>query len=103
MTRSKTNPANQINENKLVVQRVWRDLVNGERPASLPELVNPDFLDHTPLPGLTPDLEGLTARLAMLHQAFPDIKSTIIDLTPEGDKVVVMCSTTGTHKNSFLG
>jgi len=93
----------RIEQNKQTIQRLWRDLVNGERAASLEELVSPDFLDHTPLPGMSADLEGLTTRLTMLHNAFPDFQSSILDLTAEGDKVVVMCESSGTHLKSFLG
>ena len=73
------------------------------RIAALEEFVSADFVDHTPLPGLPSDLEGMRIRLAVLHQAFPDFQSTILDVTAEDDKVVVLVRSSGTHKNSFLG
>jgi len=90
-------------QNKQFIQRLWRDLVNGQHVAALPEMVSPDFVDHTPLPGLPGDVEGLRIRLMVLHQAFPDFQSEILDLTAEDDKVVVLVSSSGTHENSFLG
>src|SRR3954447_7233346 len=90
-------------QNKQFIERLWRDLVNGQRVASLPEMVSPDFVDHTPLPGLPGDLDGLRTRLMVLHQAFPDFQSKILDLTAEDDKVVVLVSSSGTHESSFLG
>jgi steroid delta-isomerase-like uncharacterized protein len=90
-------------ENKKLVQRVWDDLVNRGRLESLDELVSPDFRDHTPLPGQPGDLDGLMQRLMMLHGAFPDFQSTILDLTAEGDKVVALIRSTGTHLSPFLG
>ena len=90
-------------QNKQFIQRLWRDLVNGQRVASLPEMVCSNFVDHTPLPGLPGDLDGLRTRLMVLHQAFPDFQSKILDLTAEDDKVVALVSSSGTHENSFLG
>ena len=90
-------------ENKKLVQRVWDDLVNRGRLESLDELVSPAFQDHTPLPGQPGDLDGLMQRLMMLHGAFPDFQSTILDLTAEGDKVVALIRSTGTHLRPFLG
>lgn len=90
-------------ENKKLVQRVWDDLVNRGRLESLDELISPDFRDHTPLPGQPDDLDGLMQRLMMLHGAFPDFQSSILDLTAEGDKVVALIRSSGTHLRPFLG
>ena len=89
--------------NQKIVHRVWDDLVNRGRLESLDELVSPAFRDHTPLPGQPEDLEGLMQRLMLLHGAFPDFHSTILDLTAEGDKVVALIRSTGTHLHPFLG
>ena len=97
------NTKASLDQNKQVVRRIWSELVNGERVGSLEELVSHDFVDHTPLPGLSPDLEGLQTRLTVLHHAFPDFQSKILDVTAEDDKVVVLVSSSGTHLNSFLG
>jgi predicted ester cyclase len=90
-------------ENKRFVRRLWDELVNGARYESLDQLVSPEFLDHTPLPGLAADAEGLKQRLVVLHDAFPDFHSTILELVAEEDKVVAMMTSTGTHLRSFLG
>src|SRR5487761_1396171 len=89
--------------NKQIVQRVWDDLVNRGRLESLDELVSPAFCDHTPLPGQPGDLDGLMQRLMLLRGAFPDFRSTILDLTAEDDKVVALIRSTGTHERPFLG
>jgi len=90
-------------QNKQFVNRLWNELVNGARLDLLPELVSPEFLDHTPLPGLPGDGEGLKQRLLLLHGAFPDFHSTILELVAEGDKVVALMTSTGTHQGPFLG
>ncbi|HEV3005591.1 MAG TPA: ester cyclase [Pirellulales bacterium] len=90
-------------ENKRFVRRLWDELVNGARFEALDDLVSPEFLDHTPLPGLPSDAEGLKQRLVLLHEAFPDFHSTILELVAEEDQVVAVMTSTGTHERSFLG
>jgi predicted ester cyclase len=90
-------------ENKRFVERLWDQLVNGARLAALDDFVSPEFVDHTPLPGLSSDGEGLKQRLILLHDAFPDFHSTILELVAEGDRVVALMTSTGTHQRTFLG
>src|SRR5689334_18864328 len=90
-------------ENKQVVERIWAELVNGGRLEALQELVSPNFVDHAPLPGLPSDVGGLRERLRILHRAFPDFRSTILDLVAENDKVVAFVVSTGTHREDFAG
>jgi predicted ester cyclase len=92
-----------LDRNKRVVERIWDELVNGRRSDALDELVCRNFVDHAPLPGLAADLEGLRQRLQILHRAFPDFHSTIIDLVAEGDKVVAFVLSEGTHQGDFAG
>jgi steroid delta-isomerase-like uncharacterized protein len=92
-----------LDRNKRVVELIWDELVNGGRPDALEELVGRDFVDHAPLPGLPSDLDGLRQRLQILHRAFPDFRSTIIDLVAEGDKVVAFVLSEGTHREDFAG
>lgn len=92
-----------LEKNKKIVKRVWDELVNGCRLAAVDELVSPDFLDHTPLPGMSSGIEGLHQRLMVLHGAFPDFHSEIEQLIAEGDKVVALITSTGTHQRDFCG
>jgi predicted ester cyclase len=89
--------------NKQFVERLWRELINGCRLETLEGFVGPAFRDHTPLPGLPDDIEGMRQRLIVLHDAFPDFHSTILDLVAEGDKVFALVRSTGTHDRPFVG
>jgi predicted ester cyclase len=90
-------------ENKRFVKRLWGELVNGARLEALDEFVSPEFHDHTPLPGLSSDGEGLKQRLILLHDAFPNFHSTILELVAEEDQVVAVMTSSGTHQRAFLG
>ena len=92
-----------LEANKKLVQRIWKELVNGNRQETIPALVHPDFQDHTPLPGMSPGVAGLRQRLTVLHGAFPDFHSEIQQLITEGDKVVALIASTGTHQRDFVG
>lgn len=88
---------------KHVVRRLLDEVVNGGRTDILEELVSPDYYDHHPLPGTSPDLDGLKQRFAIRNQAFPDFQATIVQLVAEGDKVAVIMSGKGTHLGDFMG
>lgn len=92
-----------LKRNKQVTERIWSELVNGCRLEALAELVSPDFIDHAPLPGLPNDVNGLRQRLQILHRAFPDFHSTILDLVAENDKIVAFVISSGTHQDDFAG
>lgn len=89
--------------NKRVVELIWSELVNGGRLEKLDDLVNSNFAERCPLPGLAADIGGLRDRLQLLHRAFPDFHSKILHLIAEDDKVVAYVESTGTHKATFLG
>ena len=65
------------------------------------EVVAADFVDHAPMPGQAPGLEGVKQKWAMYLDAIPDFRVTIEDLAAEGDKVAVLYE--GTHRGELLG
>jgi predicted ester cyclase len=67
------------------------------------ELVDPNFIDHDPIPGQQPGVPGLKAAYKMFSDAFPDVWFTFEDLIAEGDMVVGRGVIEGTHKGHFLG
>ncbi|HVX11463.1 MAG TPA: ester cyclase [Pirellulales bacterium] len=89
--------------NKRLIQRLLDEVVNAGRAEVLDELVSPDYYDHHPLPGTSPDIDGLKQRFAVRQQAFPDFRATILDLVSEGDKVALIMSGTGTHLGELMG
>jgi predicted ester cyclase len=91
------------NENKAIMRRALEEVVNQGKLDLIDELVAPNFVDHTPLPGLPPNREGVRQTIKMLREAFPDLHVTSEELVAEGDMVVSRQSTRGTHKGEFLG
>jgi len=47
--------------------------------------------------------QGFMEAIKGFHAAIPDLKSEIIDMVEEGDRLVLRFNFTGTHKGEFLG
>ena len=90
-------------ENKTIAERFNEDVWGRGDEAALEELLAPDFVDHDPLPGQSPDREGHRQILAAFRSAFPDLHVTTEDVVAEGDKVVSRWTARGTHQGELLG
>lgn len=67
------------------------------------DIIDDDFVDHNPLPGLEPNKKAFKKSFAVFHMSFPDLAYNIEDIIAEGDKVVVRRTATGTHKGDLFG
>ena len=61
------------------------------------------MIEHNPVPGQAPGLDGMKEFMGMFFAAFPDLDSTIDLLIAEGDIVAGRMTTTGTHTGEFMG
>jgi predicted SnoaL-like aldol condensation-catalyzing enzyme len=88
---------------KQLVRRFVEDVQGGGRLELLDRYIAPDFTDHDPLPGFTPDRDGVRQLFGALRAAFPDLQVAIHDQVAEGDRVATRKSFTGTHGGEFMG
>ncbi|SFU76623.1 Predicted ester cyclase [Methylobacterium sp. 174MFSha1.1] len=58
---------------------------------------------RTGVPGLADGPDAFGAMAAGYAQAFPDIDHAVLDTVREGDRIVVLTRTSGTHRAPFLG
>ncbi len=82
--------------NKALVRRFFETQGKGDLDA-LDELLAPDFVDHSLLPGQDPGREGYIEGVADDHAAFSDLRFDIEDQVAEGDKVVSRITHSGIH------
>lgn len=85
---------------------VLRLVIEAEQDGNLDlidEIVAPDFVDHTPLPGVPPTREGIKALFAALQAGFPGLKVEVLDQVAESGAVATRKRFTGTHGGTFLG
>ncbi|MDL9978787.1 ester cyclase [Microbacterium sp. ASV49] len=65
-------------------------------------LLDPDFVNHTPVNANESRDEFLT-RIAAFRAAFPDLTMSVDDMLVDGQHVVTRWSATGTHQGAFRG
>ncbi|GIW08862.1 MAG: hypothetical protein KatS3mg060_3667 [Dehalococcoidia bacterium] len=89
--------------NQTVVRRFFDELVNQRRYDRVNELIAPDLVIHTQVPGVRGGRDGFLAFLRLLLDAFPDQEATIDLLTEDGDLVTVLHTHRGVQDGPFLG
>ena len=88
--------------NKALVRRYFEAVDATSDENMLDEFLSADFVDHSPNPGCTPDLEGMKAAYRMFVGGSPGTH-IVEDIVAEGDKVVVRVSARGTHSGELFG
>jgi len=87
--------------NKATFGRVIEEIFNRGNYRVIPELFEPDFIEHQF--GLHPTYEGVQGDVEFLRHTFPDLHLTIEELTADGDKVWARMSATGTNTVGLMG
>jgi ketosteroid isomerase-like protein len=90
-------------KNKILVRRFVQALDEGDLDA-LDELLAPDFVDHTPLPGQDPGREGYIQGVAEDHAALSNARTTFEYQTTDGDMVITRFTTRAVHdRGAYFG
>jgi predicted ester cyclase len=74
-----------VEDNKAIIRAYVEMVWNRKQLDRAEEVVASDFIDHAPLPGQAPGLEGAKRKWAMYLTAIPDLRVTMEDLVAEGD------------------
>jgi steroid delta-isomerase-like uncharacterized protein len=88
---------------KALAQRWFTEVMNQGNEDVIDEITAPNFVDHDPLPGTSPDRDGLHDFVKQTRSAFPDAETEIDDILVEGDRVAVRSTFRGTHEGDFMG
>jgi predicted ester cyclase len=88
---------------KTKLERIPLEIINQGNYELIDELIDPNYVTHTPAPGLAPTREGFKQFAHALRTAFPDIRYTLEDSIEAGDKVVSRVSASGTMRGDFAG
>ena len=88
-----------------VVRRVIEDLWGGGDLSLVDELFHPDAVDHMPVPGQPPGLDGLREVVTSFHHAFPDLEMTLHQTLADVERstAVDVWTFTGTHSGELAG
>ena len=90
-------------DNKALVRRFVDEVQSGGNIDLIDEICSPEFVNHSPPPGIPADCEGIKILTAMFRGAFPDSYFTVEDMVAEGDKVATRKTFHGTHEGEFMG
>ena len=88
-----------IEENKAVMQRIWKEILKEGKIERSNELVANDYAYHGPGGHEIKGIEGFKKFMTWIHNSFPGVQFTIDDLIAEGDKVVSFFTMKGTHRS----
>jgi predicted ester cyclase len=83
-------------QNKAIVRHFLNETAKGNLDV-IDELVAPDFVDLSLLPGQESDREGFKRSVAEMNAPFSDISYTIDEQIAEGDKVMTWYTASGIH------
>ncbi|MBK9463154.1 MAG: ester cyclase [Flavobacterium sp.] len=92
-----------IEKHKEIARLISQRVVNEKDYTAIEEHLTSDYIYHG-LGGMTAQTpNGFTEAIKGFHAAIPDLKSEIIDIIGEGDRLVLRFNFTGTQKGEFLG
>ena len=90
-------------ENKELVRRYLEEGWGKGNHSLLDQLLAPDFVDHHPILGTTPDRSGQHQAVTMILNGMPDHRVTVQHLLAEGDLVADRWTSIGTHTGEIFG
>jgi steroid delta-isomerase-like uncharacterized protein len=90
--------------NELLATRYFEEIMSQGNLEVIEEILDPEFAFIIPTqPEPIKGYQAFTDFVKYLHNAFPDIKFTVMRQTSEGNKVASRWSIAGTHQGEFLG
>ena len=92
-----------IKANKELVRQYMEEVWGQGDSAADERMIAPDYIDHTPPPGIMPDRAGHRENLRIFRTAFPDARFTIYDLVAENSTVVVRWTMQAIQRGPFYG
>lgn len=89
--------------NSDLVNLMIEEIQNRKNIELVDTIFSGNFLNHTPLPGITSDRSGMRQLFSMTHAAFPDGVILIEDQISGDNKVWTRKSFSGTHTGPLRG
>lgn len=87
-------------DNKAIIERFEHAFAQNDT-ATIDELCDPALVDHNPLPGIPPTLEGFKAAIGGYKAAFPDLELADVHVIGDGDTVATRWTAAGTHQGDL--
>jgi predicted ester cyclase len=94
--------SSRAEENKAIVRRFEEELAKGNLDI-IDELLSPDFVDRSLMPGQGPTREDYKRSMEEILEAYPLTSFTIEEQVAEGDTVVTKFRESGVHRGELGG
>jgi steroid delta-isomerase-like uncharacterized protein len=92
-----------IEKYKAIAKYLSQKVVNEKDYTPIDEYLTEDYVYHGIGGMMSKTPQGFMEAIKGFHAAIPDLKSEIIDMVDEGDRLVLRFNFTGTHQGEFLG
>jgi steroid delta-isomerase-like uncharacterized protein len=89
-------------QSKAIMRHDLEDVFSSHDLAALDASFAEDYVYHAMGRDIR-GVDGYRQAMAPLFSAFPDIRTTIVQMVAEGDRVAVLWQASGTHQGSFFG
>jgi steroid delta-isomerase-like uncharacterized protein len=86
-----------------IVRRRYHDAWNAGQADSLDEIMAHDVVNHSPIQGQAPGIDGFKQAIQWMRAGVPDLTITIQLEIAEGDLVATRWTGTGTHSGVLMG
>jgi len=93
----------QIEANRLLVNRFYHELWNDWQFDIISDLLSPDLVFHGSLGPQKTGHEGFVEYANLVRSAFPDFKHSVEDIIAEEQKVAACLTFRGTHEGEIFG
>lgn len=90
-------------QNKVIVSRVYDELLNQENKSVIDQVFAPDVVIHDPFLGTVSGVDFFRKVLGIFDAAFPGHRVKAHQLIGEGDFVSVLHTHTAKHSGPFMG
>ncbi len=92
-----------IEKYKAIAKYISQKVVNEKDYTPIEEYLTDNYVYHGLGGMMSKTPQGFMEAIKGFHAAIPDLKSEIIDMVGEGDRLVLRFNFTGTHQGEFLG
>ena len=92
-----------IERHKEIAKYISQKVVNEKDYSPIVEFLTDDYVYHGLGGMMAKTPQGFIEAIKGFHLAIPDLKSEIIDIVGEGNRLVLRFNFTGTHEGEFLG
>jgi steroid delta-isomerase-like uncharacterized protein len=92
-----------MSDRPATIRHRYHDAWNAGDTSALDGIMAPEVVNHSPLPGQPPGIDGFKAAIGMMRAGVPDLFITIDSSIEDGDRVSTRWTGRGTQTGELMG